>query len=119
MAGLTPEQIQALLGKGDTRGVYVSKLNQFMDSPEQGVNVTEQWPELATDKAGKAKLPSTLKQGFENAKGQKKARPGADTLVKVILDGDLVYLIKDPNAVISSDGDSAEAAAPQPETVQA
>jgi hypothetical protein len=115
MAGLDPAKIQELLGKSDSRGIYASAVNQFVDSGEAGVSVSEMWPNLLTDKDGKAKAVSTLKQGFENAKGSKKVRPDADKIVKVIVDGEEVYLVRDPNYVASSDGTSAQVE----ETVQA
>jgi hypothetical protein len=86
MAGLTADQIQTLLGKTRTKGVYVQYLNQFIASGEAGVNVNEQWVDLRDKKA------TTLKQGFENAKDNKEAADGAEN-VKVISNEDLVYLI--------------------------
>ena len=83
---LTADQIQALLGKTRQKGMYIEKLNAFLDSGEAGVNVNETWPEFATKKA------TTLKQGFENAKENKEAREGSDN-VKVIASDDLVYLV--------------------------
>lgn len=85
--GLTPEQISALLGATRTKGVYIQRLNEFMDSDEQGVAVAEEWPELAE------KTPSTVKQGFENAKNSKNAKAGVEN-VRVITNEDKVYLIK-------------------------
>lgn len=84
--GLSPEQITALLGASRTKGVYIAKLTEFMGSGEQGVDVAEQWPELAEKQA------STVKQGFENAKNSKNAPAGVDN-VRVITNEEKVYLI--------------------------
>lgn len=86
MAGLTPEQIAALLGKTRTKGQYIIYLNQFVASGMDGVCANEQWVDLKDKKA------STLKQGFENAKDNKDAAEGSEN-VKVISNEDLVYLI--------------------------
>lgn len=86
MAGLTAEQIQALLGKTRTKGQYLEYLNEFVASGEQGVNVNETWVALRDKKA------TTLKQGFENAKEKKEAAEGSEN-VKVIANEDMVYLI--------------------------
>jgi hypothetical protein len=91
MAGLTPEQIQALLGKTRQKGIYEKYLIEFVNSGEGGVNVNEQWSaEFGAKKA------TTLKQGFENAKDKAhvmEATNGAAANVKVIANEDLVYLI--------------------------
>lgn len=86
MAGLTPEQIQALLGKTRQKGVYIQYLNQFLDSGESGVCVNDEFIDLRDKKA------TTLKQGFENAKENKEAKEGSE-FVKVIANEDKVYLI--------------------------
>lgn len=96
MAGLSQEQIQALLGASRTKGVYIAKLTDFMNSGEAGVCVNEEWPELA-DKAH-----ATLKQGFENAKNSKNAPAGVEN-VRVITNDEKVYLI-------NTGGAAAEAA---------
>ena len=88
MAGLSSEQIAKLLGKTRQKGLYTEKLNEFIASQEMGVSVKETWVEM------RDKKDTTLKQGFDNAKGTKEAAEGAD-LVKVVAskeDGD-VYLI--------------------------
>lgn len=86
MAGLTSEQIAALLGNTRTKGQYTVYLTDFLTSGEQGICVNEQWVDLAGKKA------TTLKQGFENAKDNKNAPDGAEN-VKVISNEDKVYLI--------------------------
>lgn len=86
MAGLTAEQIQALLGKTRQKGVYTEKLNEFLASGESGVSVNETWMEL------KDKKDSTLKQGFEAAKEKKEAAEGSE-FVKVIVNEGQVFLI--------------------------
>lgn len=94
---LTPEQIQTLLGKTRIKGDYVMKLNAFDASGEQGVSVSETWPDLAGKKA------TTLKQGFENAKQNKDFKGNADT-IRVISNDDLVYLVR-----VDASVDGAEA----------
>ena len=86
MAGLTAEQIQALLGKTRQKGIYTEKLNEFLASGEAGVSVNETWMEL------KDKKDSTLKQGFEAAKEKKEAGDGSE-FVKVIVNEGQVFLI--------------------------
>jgi hypothetical protein len=97
---LTPEQIQSLLGKTRVKGDYVMKLNAFDASGEQGVNVSETWPELAGKKA------TTLKQGFENAKQNKDFNGNKDS-IRVISNDDLVYLIKVDASVDGAEADGA------------
>lgn len=90
MAGLSPEQIQALLGKTRQRGIYEEKLIEFVNSGEAGVEVNSQWVELADKK------DTTLKQGFENAKQKAhvmEATEGKAELIKVIANEDRVYLV--------------------------
>jgi hypothetical protein len=86
MAGLTADQIAALLGKTRQKGVYIQYLNQFLESGESGICVNEQWVDMKDKKA------STLKQGFENAKENKEAGEGSE-FVKVIANEEKVYLI--------------------------
>lgn len=86
MPGLTPEQIEALLGKTRTKGAYAKYLADFIESGEEGVEVGEQWADL------KGKKDTTVKQGFENAKNHKDAPAGAD-MVKVISNEGSVYLL--------------------------
>lgn len=94
---LTPEQIQTLLGKTRIKGDYVMKLNAFDASGEQGVSVSETWPDLAGKKA------TTLKQGFENAKQNKDFKGNADT-IRVISNDDLVYLVRVDASVDGAEG---------------
>lgn len=101
MAGLTAEQIQALLGKTRQKGLYTQFLNEFIESGEMGVNVNEQWVELRDKKA------TTLKQGFEGAKDKKEAVEGADQ-IKVISNEDQVFLV---NLAVASEQLGAEAVA--------
>lgn len=91
MAGLTPEQIAQLLGASRTKGVYIQRLTEFMNSGEQGVDAKAEWPEFAE------KATATLKQGFENAKNSKNAPAGVEH-VRVITNEDNVYLINQPPA---------------------
>jgi hypothetical protein len=86
MAGMSPEQIAALLGKTRQKGLYTKYMGEFLESGEAGVHVNEQWVDLATKK------DTTLKQGFEGVKEKKDAPEGADK-VKVIASEGQVFLI--------------------------
>src|SRR6266487_426075 len=86
MAGLTAADIQALLSRSRTKGQYLVRLNEFIESGEMGVCANENWVEFADKKA------STLKQGFEGARQNKEAAEGSDN-VKVISNEEKVYLI--------------------------
>jgi hypothetical protein len=86
MAGLTAEQIQALLATSRTKGEYSQYLTQFLDSGEQGVCANDEWISLKDKKA------STVKQGFANAIDKKDAHADAQ-FVKVLVNEDKVYLI--------------------------
>lgn len=86
MAGLTAEQIQALVSGTRKKGEYVASLNQFIASGENGCDVRETWPEFQGRKV------STLKQGFDNAITNKAASDGADQ-VKVYKQGEDVFLV--------------------------
>ena len=86
MAGLTSEQVAALLSKTRTKGQYIVRLNEFIDSGDMGVEVGEQWVEFR-DKKG-----TTLKQGFDNAKDHKEIHEGADN-IQVIKQDEKVYLV--------------------------
>lgn len=86
MAGLTAEQIQALLGKTRSKGVYTTRLNEFVASGDMGISVKETWVEYRDKQA------NTLKQGFEGAKEKKEAAEGSDQ-VKVIKQDEDVFLI--------------------------
>lgn len=101
MGGLTPEQIQALLGASRSKGQYIVYLNKFIDSGEGGVCVNDEWVDLADKK------PATLKQGFENAKTNKEAGEGAEN-VKVMVNEEKVYLINLATAGVAAE--DAEAA---------
>lgn len=90
MPGLTPDQIQALLGKTRQKGIYEKYLIDFVNSNEGGINVNEEWMDLREKKA------TTLKQGFENAKDKAhvmEATEGKAANVKVLASDDQVYLI--------------------------
>lgn len=90
MAGLSPDQIKALLGKTRQKGQYEGYLIEFVKSGEGGICVNEEWMDLTEKKA------TTLKQGFENAKDKAavvEATEGASKNVKVISQEDKVYLI--------------------------
>lgn len=84
---LTPDQIRGIYAKRRTKGMYNELLDTFVASGENGVSVKEEWDTQLGDKKA-----TTLKQGFENAKGRKDAPEGSET-VDVIVDGDEVYLI--------------------------
>ena len=83
---LSPEQIREIYAKRRTKGQYADFLAEFLASGDNGVEVKDQWTQLADKKA------STIKQGFENAKDKKDAPEGADR-VDVIVDGEDVFLI--------------------------
>lgn len=107
---LTPDQIQALLGKARSKGVYEEHLVAFVKSGEQGVCVNETWVDMADKKA------TTLKQGFEGAKEKKsvvEALPDFDasTLIKVITSDEKVYLINLQAAGVAAAGAQTEPAA--------
>lgn len=103
MAGLTAEQITALLGKTRQKGVYIQYLNQFLEGGESGICVNETWVDLKDKKA------STLKQGFENAKENKEAGDGSE-FVKVIANEEKVYLINLQAAGVAEQQAQEEAA---------
>lgn len=86
MAGLSPDQVAALLSKTRTKGQYIQYLNEFIDGGEMGVEVGEQWVALKDKKA------TTLKQGFDNAKDNKEAHDGAEN-IQVIKQDEKVYLV--------------------------
>jgi len=85
MAGMTPEQILAVLGQSRTKGEYAGYLKDFLESGEAGVSVNDTWPALSQKKA------TTVKQGFENAKDKKDAPEGAEN-IKIVKSNDQVYL---------------------------
>lgn len=99
MAGLTDDQIKALLSTTRTKGQYITYLGEFIENGEKGICANEEWVDLAEKKA------STLKQGFENAKENKNAPEGAE-FVKVIVNGDKddakVYLVNLKAAGVSA-----------------
>ena len=86
MAGMTPEQILAVLGKTRQKGQYQGLVVEFLDSGEAGVHAQSQWPQLGEKKA------STIKQGFEGALKRKEAPDGSDG-VRVLVQDEQVYLI--------------------------
>src|SRR5215467_4111015 len=75
VAGLTNDQIMALLSKTRQKGVYTERLNDFIGSGEPGICVNDTWADLSGKKA------TTLKQGFEAAKDKKEAAEGADKVI--------------------------------------
>jgi hypothetical protein len=99
MPGLTQEQIRQILQTRRRRGVYEQYLIEFLKSNEAGVNVKEEWPDLAVKKA------SSLKQGFDGLKDKatfkeqlKEAgfpEDAADN-VSVIANDEQVFLINVP-----------------------
>ena len=106
--GLTPDQIATLLAGSRTKGQYVSRLNEFLNSNTDGVAVAEEWPMDFGPSA--EKKPATVKQGFENAKNSKNAANGSDH-VRVILNADQVYLIREQAPVATESTESDEVAA--------
>jgi hypothetical protein len=69
-------------------GKYVLMLDKFIDSDIQGTEVRDLWPDL------KGRLKATLQRGFSQAKIH---RGKAADHVKVVTDGDAVFLLKDKN----------------------
>lgn len=104
MAGLTQEQIQALMAGRTRKGLYLEKLTQFVQSGEGGVCVHDEWPLEFNDKNATA-----AKQGFENAKNSKNAPEGTDGIL-VINNDDKTFLVN-PNAagVAVEDNEAATA----------
>jgi hypothetical protein len=74
MAGLSADQIQALLGRTRTKGQYRTILGEFLASEQAGINVQEEYVEL------RDKQPSTIKQGFEGAKNHAERPAGAENV---------------------------------------
>jgi len=93
---LSPEEIRKIYAERRTKGEYIAKLTQFMESEEVGISVKEEW-----NTAFGEKKATTLKQGFENAKDKKDAPDGAE-LVDVIVDGDDVFLLN--RAILDASG---------------
>lgn len=100
MAGLTAEQISALLGATRQKGQYLIYMNKFVDSGEGGVCANDEWVDLKDKKA------STLKQGFENAKQNKEVHDGAEN-VKILVNEDKVYLINLAAAGVEAEAEAA------------
>jgi hypothetical protein len=103
MTGLDADFLKGLLASTRTKGDYVIKLNQFVESGENGICANDTWMELADKK------DSTLKQGFENAKSNKEAHDDAQ-YVKVIANEGKVYLINLKDAAQAAEAEAAEAA---------
>lgn len=99
---LDTEKIAALYASRRQKGIYLRILAEFIASGDQGVDVKEEWPQFASKKA------TTLKQGFDNAKGKKESPEGAD-LVDVIVDGAGVFLINTALATSETELVGAEA----------
>ena len=107
---LTPDQIRAVYAKRRTKGLYLNLLDQFIESGEGGISVKEEWSTQFADKKA-----TSLKQGFENAKGKKEAPEGAE-LVDIIVDGEDVYLL---NRAVLGEGVAPEDEAEEAEVVAA
>jgi hypothetical protein len=84
---LSADEIRKIYAERRTKGEYIAKLTQFMESNEVGISVKEEWSVAFGDKKA-----TTLKQGFENAKQNKEAPDGSE-LIDVIVEGENVYLI--------------------------
>jgi hypothetical protein len=87
---LTPEQIAELLGKSRKKGIYVTRLNEFIASGEGGWSVREQWPDWADATTKKA---ASLKQGFDSARDKKETNLENPEQIRVIANENDVYLI--------------------------
>lgn len=100
---LTPEQIAELLSTSRTKGAYIGRLNEFVNSGEGGVCAND-WAEFSDKKA------NTLKQGFENAKNSKNAADGSDN-IKVLVNDEKVFLINLAAAGVGAEAVAEEAVA--------
>lgn len=103
MAGLTAQDIAQLLAKTRQKGLYIQKMNEFLASGELGVSAKSTWVELADKK------DTTLKQGFDNAKGSKEVADGAENVRVISQEGD-VYLVNLTLAADQVEGVETEAA---------
>lgn len=101
MAGLTAEQVQALLANTRSKGQYTEYLNAFLESGEQGVCANDEWVAIRDKKA------STIKQGFVNAQDKKDAHEDAQ-FVKVLVNEDKVYLINLKAAGVATEAETEE-----------
>lgn len=90
---LTPDMIEAILGKSRSRNVYGPKLLEFVnESDEAGINPREAWPTEF-----KSKQASTMYQGFMKAVNE------ADLTETVLIkqsDGEVFILHKQRMALL-------------------
>ena len=99
MGGLTPDQIQDLLGKRRKKGLYEDRLVELMESDELGVNPADTW---SIDFAKKS--ATTMYQGFRNAATKLEISNDVDVIQR---DGAVFLLVKSrcENLVTPSDTD--------------
>jgi hypothetical protein len=86
-ATLDADAITALLAKSKQRGEYDRQLKAFLESEAPGIQVP------LTEGPFNGKASSSVKAGFEGAKKREGAPEGANE-VRVIVDGENVYLIR-------------------------
>ena len=91
--GLTPQEIQSLMAKKRTKGLYEEKLTfLYSDSDEAGVDVKEQWPVEFGQKNA-----TTLYQGFTNAAKKLDLEDAVDVINR---DGHVFILVKTRVALV-------------------
>ena len=86
MGGLTPDQIQDLLGKRRKKGLYEDRMVELMESDELGVNPAETWPVDFSKKSA-----TTMYQGFRNAATKLEI---SDDIEVIQRDGAVFLLVK-------------------------
>jgi len=100
LMGLTTEQVQALLAKKRTKGLYEDRLVELTtESDEMGVNPVESWP---LDFNGKS--ATTMYQGFRNAATKLGISEDIDVIQR---DGAVFLLVKSRCAGVLG-GDATE-----------
>jgi hypothetical protein len=84
---LDASAIQELLAKSKQRGEYDRQLKNFLESDVPGIQVP------LTEGIFQGKASSSVKAGFEGAK-KREGAPDGSSEVRVIVDGENVYLIR-------------------------
>ena len=84
---LDADAISALLAKSKQRGEYDRQLKNFVDEGVPGVQVS------LAEGVFQGKAASSVKAGFEGAK-KREGAPAEAANVRVIQDGDSIYLIR-------------------------
>ena len=89
---LSADKIAELYANKRTKGLYVEKLTELMESDEPGVDPAEEWPM----DFGK-KNPTTLYQGFRNAAETLKIEDKVDVVQR---EGSVFILVKERCEVV-------------------